>query len=195
MGQIWPKALNHQRWNEEVWKAVFLYTQPAWRKQTNVFRTTVFWQKFGRSVATLSCDPSIYCMIINRSRFQLFQIVVLCSYVYMCYIVFQRWVVMDLHYLVWNKDRCCLFWKGIGCFFCSKMSEKYIVPVAELSEMCDNMGFLNWRKAFHLEVIVRKDWLYFKLWEARAGLASLENQLFSTQRSNSANPVLPRLNK
>lgn len=43
------------------------------------------------------------------------------------------------------------------------MSEKYIVPVTELSEMCDNMGFLNCRKAFHLEVVVRKDWLYFKL--------------------------------
>lgn len=171
----------------------FLYTQPAWRKQTNVFCTTGFRQKFGRG-ATLSCNPSIYCIVINRSRFRLFQIVVLCSYVYMCYIVFQRWV-MDLHYLVWNKDHCWLFWKGIGCFFFSKMSKKYIVTVTELSEMCDNMGFLNWRKAFHLEVIVRIDWLYIKLWEARAGLASLENQLFSAQRSNSANPVLPRLNK
>lgn len=154
----------------------FLCTQPAWWKQTNLFGATGFWGKFGRNV-TLSCNPSIYCIIINRS---MFQIVLLCSYVYRCYNVFQKWVVLDLHYLVWNKGCCCLFWDGIGCFFSKCQRNMMFVSLSyqecatyfEIKGKLFNSRWLSWKPGYTWN------------WERRADSGSPENQLFSAQHSH-----------
>lgn len=71
------------------------------------------------------------------------------------------------------------------------MPEKYVVVLLSYQKCVNNWEFLNERKPLHLKVIVRKEWLFLKLEEPRAGLGRFQPNALS----KSANPVPPRLNK
>lgn len=139
-----PQIISLVRWNRSVTQ-VILGEMGSWGRaeegrQRNIsFILLVLWRQLVRNIGK-SCPwnfrwmvswaihslwcPTYIVLLWIAYQVKLFQVVALCFYVYMCYTVPQKWIVMDFHYLVWNKGHYCLFWSlqkwhNHSCFFSS----------------------------------------------------------------------------